>query len=113
MLETAKMLAKLNIEGVKIHQLSLLKNTYLEKYFKEKKWKPFIFEEFIETVIKFIELLPPEMIIHRFSGSGYPRDILAPIWARDPNKNKIVKIIKEELLKKKSHQGFLFRKSSF
>ncbi len=103
MLETAKALADLGINGIKIHLLCVLKNTKLEKMYLNNEFQLFSAEEYIETVCDFLELLPPEVTIHRLAGNGLKRILVAPNWLCE--KFKLLNAIDQELDKRKSFQG--------
>ena len=68
MLNTVKYLNTLDIQGIKIHMLSILKDTPLEKLYQQKKFKVLNKEEYIDIVIEQLELLRPEIVIHRITG---------------------------------------------
>ena len=76
MLQTAKFLSKLNIDGVKLHNLIVLKNTELEKIYLDKKFKPLSYDEYIDIAKDFINILPNSCIIHKMAGSAHPEDIV-------------------------------------
>lgn len=94
MLQTAKCLSELKIDGVKLHLLIALKNTKLAKMYDENKWRPMSLDDYIKTAKEFIKILPSNCIIHRTSGSGYPKDIIAPKWVYS-KKIDIIKSINE------------------
>lgn len=102
-LQTAKALADLGIDGVKIHLLCVLKNTPLEKMYNDGQIRIFEEDEYIETVCDFLEILPPEMTIHRLAGNGLKKDLIAPRWL--PKKFELLNKITDELTKRESWQG--------
>ncbi len=102
-LETAKALADLGINGVKIHLLCVLKNTKLEKMYLNNEFQLLSSEEYIDTVCDFLELLPPEVTIHRLAGNGLKRILVAPNWLCE--KFKLLNAIDQELDKRSSFQG--------
>jgi radical SAM protein (TIGR01212 family) len=103
MLQTAKYLSSLKIDGIKLHMLIALKNTILEKMYKQGLWKPLSFDEYVEIASNFIEYLPSDCIIHRTVGSGYPKDIISPKWVYS-KKNKIMLAIQNKLKKRNFHK---------
>jgi len=107
MLKTAKLLKTINIPEVKIHMTIALKNTKLAQMFKNGNWKPLELQQYIEIVSDFLEILPKTCIIHRTSGSGYPKDIIAPIWF-DGKRFEIMNLINKELETRNSFQGKYF-----
>ena len=80
MLETVKYLNNLNIDGIKIHMLGILKNTPLEKYYEKKKFPLLTEEEYINIVIKQLEYLKKEIVIHRLTEDPNPSDLIEPMW---------------------------------
>ena len=80
MLDTAKALADVGIDGVKIHCLCVLKNSKLEKLYNSGELKILSEDEYVDLACSFMELLPENVIIHRLAGNGYKKSLLAPIW---------------------------------
>ncbi|NGX56585.1 MAG: hypothetical protein K1060chlam5_00828 [Candidatus Anoxychlamydiales bacterium] len=107
MIKSADIISKLNLSGIKIHLLTALKNTILEKWYKEDKYIPMQKNKFIEIATDFIERMPKDFIIYRTSGSGYAKDIIAPTYIYD-DKFQILNEINNLLIKRNSHQGKLF-----
>lgn len=81
MLENAKVLADLGVNGVKIHLLYVIKGTYLDRLYRNGSYTPMEQQEYVETVCDLIELLPPEMIIQRVTGDPHMDELRAPMWA--------------------------------
>lgn len=105
MLETAKFLSSLKIDGVKLHMLIALKDTIIAKMYEDKKWNPLSFDEYVQIATDFIEYLPKNCIVHRTAGSGYAKDIVAPEWIYT-NKIQIMLSIQNELIRRNSFQGY-------
>ena len=102
-LETAKVIAALRLDGVKIHSMYIVRDTKLEQMYQRGDYKPLTFEEYVSIVSDFLELLPPDMVIQRLTGDC-PRDILvAPTWTLD--KQRVLAKITEELKRRGSWQG--------
>ncbi len=80
MLETIKYLNKLDINGVKIHMLAILKDTPLEKYYQKNKFHILTKDEYINIVIEQLEYLRPEITIHRLTEDPNPNSIIEPTW---------------------------------
>ncbi len=83
MIATAKKLFELEIEGVKIHLLHILKGSRLEELFKEGKIKLLEQDEYVELAREFLSNLPSDMIVQRLTGQGSKDDHIAPSWALD------------------------------
>jgi radical SAM protein (TIGR01212 family) len=102
-INSAKYISNLNIWGIKIHMLHVLRNTDLEKYYEETRFKILSQDEYICIVCDILELLNPYMIIHRLTGDGKKSDLIAPLWSL--NKLKVLSDIDRELKNRQSLQG--------
>ncbi|KQL57425.1 MULTISPECIES: TIGR01212 family radical SAM protein [Bacillaceae] len=103
MLETAKEVAKLDVQGIKIHLLHLLKKTPMVKQFEKGYVELLDQERYTKIVVDQLEVLPPTMMIHRLTGDG-PADILiGPMWST--NKWSVLNGIEAEFQKRSSWQG--------
>lgn len=106
MLETAKVLADMGIDGVKLHLLCVLKGTKLESLYNAGEINLLSTEEYVETVCDFLEILPPSTTIHRLTGNGLKKILAAPKWLNE--KFKVLNMIDAELEKRNSYQGKFF-----
>lgn len=80
MIDTVKYLNKLNIDGIKIHMLEVLKDTPLEKYYAKNKFKILSKEEYVNIVVKQLEYLNKEIVIHRLTADPDKNNIIEPTW---------------------------------
>lgn len=103
MLNTVKYLNTLDIQGIKIHMLSILKDTPLEKLYQQKKFKVLNKEEYIDIVIEQLELLRPEIVIHRITGDPKVEDLIEPNWLI--KKFCVLNDIDKEMVRRQSYQG--------
>lgn len=103
MLESAKKLASLNVDAIKLHSLTILKGAPIEKKYNEGKISLLEEEDYAELVCDFLELLPKETIIQRLAGSGLCDSLVAPRWVT--NRFKTLNLIDAKLEKRKSFQG--------
>ena len=103
MLKTIEYLNKLDIQGIKIHMLSILKGTALEQIYKEKKFHLLTKEEYIDIVISQLELLRPEIVIHRITGSPDTKELVEPHWLT--KKLCILNDIDKEMVRRDTFQG--------
>ena len=83
MLQTAGMLSKLKIDGIKIHLLHVLKGSQLEKLYNEGKVRLMTQPEYVELVCAFLKELSPGIIVQRLTGEGDKSSHIAPGWALD------------------------------
>lgn len=107
MKETAKTLARLKPDGVKLHMLCILRNTELEKMYNNGEISLFSANEYVEKVCDFLEILPPEIVIHRLAGNGLNKILVAPAWLS--GKFTILNLIDKEFEKRGSYQGSKYR----
>ena len=70
-------------DGVKFHLLHVLQNTDLAKDYAEGKFSCMTLEEYGAVIKKCIDLLPPHMVVHRITGDGAKKDLIAPLWSGD------------------------------
>lgn len=80
MIETVKYLNDLDIQGIKIHMLQILKDTKLEKLYQENPFKLLTKDEYIEIVCEQLQYLNAEIVIHRLTGDPKKEDLIAPNW---------------------------------
>ena len=105
-LETARLVASLPIQGIKIHLLLALEGTALGTLYKAGKIEMIGMEDYVNTVCDILEVLPPEMVIQRLTADGYRDIYLAPEWGI--SKLMVINAIDRELERRDSHQGINF-----
>lgn len=106
-LKTARALARMGIDGIKLHHLQVVKNTELATDFQRGEFKVLSLEEYIKLVCDVLELLPARITIQRLVGEVLQDEMLiAPRW--NLNKHKILSVIDRELIDRGSFQGFKF-----
>ena len=108
MLKTAQKLAELEIDGVKIHMLCVLKDSPLANMHENEqlgggKISLMSEEDYIQTVCDFLEILPPNTTIHRLAGNGLKKNLIAPSWIG--KKFDSLNKIDRELERRNSFQG--------
>jgi hypothetical protein len=109
MLETARVIATLPIQGIKIHLLLALKGTVMGDLYEQAKITLLSKEEYITTVCDMLEILPPDMVIQRLTADGYRDIFLAPQWA--VNKMEVLNAIDRELERRNTFQGIRYVKN--
>lgn len=107
MMETAKEVAKLDVQGIKIHLLHLLKGTPMVKQYEKGMLQFLEREEYINLVADQLEVLPPDMIIHRITGDGPIDLMIGPMWS--VNKWEVLNGIDAELERRNSWQGKFYK----
>lgn len=103
MLQTAQEVAKLDVQGIKIHLLHLLKGTPMVKQYEKGLLQFLSLEDYVNLVCDQLEILPPEMIIHRITGDGPIDLMIGPMWS--VNKWEVLNAIDAELKRRDSYQG--------
>ena len=104
MMDTIRHINKLEVQGIKIHMLHVLKNTPLEKYYYETNFHLLTNEEYVKIVCDQIEELDERIVIHRLTGDGAKNDLIAPLWTL--KKVSVLNDIDKELDKRCTYQGF-------
>jgi radical SAM protein (TIGR01212 family) len=107
-LQTARTIAELPVNGIKIHSLLALQDTALGEMYKNGSIKMISKEEYVSLTADILEVLPPEMVIQRLTADGYRDIFLAPSWAS--NKLDVLNSINKELEKRDSYQGIHYIK---
>ena len=103
MMQTARAVADLDIQGIKIHLLHLMQRTGMVKQNDEGLVRLMEKDEYVRLVCDQLEVLPPQLVIHRLTGDA-PRDLLiGPAWSL--KKWEVLNAIDHELQRRGSHQG--------
>jgi radical SAM protein (TIGR01212 family) len=110
MLDTARFLAELPVNGVKIHSLYITRGTTIADIYKRGEFKCMDRDEFIDTLIDFLELLPPEYVIQRLTGDPQKTELVAPDWTLEKSLN--LRLIKQRLEERDTWQGKRYGKST-
>ena len=103
MLETVKYLNKLDIQGIKIHMLHVLKNTRLANMYEEEKFPILTKDEYIDIVVNQLELLRSDIVINRITGDPKVDDLIEPTWL--VKKFVVLNDIDKELKRRDTYQG--------
>lgn len=81
--KTTELAVKSGTDGVKFHLLHILKNTRLAEEYKKGSIKPLSIEEYAEILKNCISVLPEDIVVHRITGDGAKKDLIAPLWSAD------------------------------
>lgn len=103
MLDTVRHLNKLDIQGIKIHMLNIVGDTPLENLYNKDKFHILSKEEYIDIVIKQLELLRPEIVIHRITADPDKDTLVEPSWLL--KKFCVLNDIDKEMVKRDTYQG--------
>jgi uncharacterized protein len=102
-LQAPALFDRLQIDGIKLHNLHVIRNTVLEKLYSRGGFKLHTQEDYVTLVVDFLELLNPGTIIHRVTGETYRAITVAPEWS--VNKIAVVNAIQKELAERDTWQG--------
>ena len=108
MINTVKYLNKLDIQGIKIHMLSILKDTALEKLYEKEKFHVLTKEEYIDIVVSQLEYIRKDIIIHRITGDPKIDDLIEPTWLT--KKFCVLNDIDKEMVRRDTYQGINTKK---
>lgn len=103
MLKTAYELSKLDIDGIKIHQLTVLKDSPLNKIYEKNPFYIMTMEQYCNLVCDILEILPKNCTIQRIAGTGYSETTLQPKWVN--RRFEILNMIDKILIQRNSYQG--------
>ena len=103
MLETARAIANMRVDGVKLHLLYVIKGTMLETLYLKGRYECLGQREYVDIVCDFLERIPQEMIVQRLTGDPHREELVAPLWAM--KKGETLALIKGTLEKRDSWQG--------
>ena len=92
---TTRLAVKCGTHGVKFHLLHVLTGTRLEKEYREGRFECLTLPQYAEILKECIAVLPPETVVHRITGDGAKRDLVAPLWSAD--KKKTLNYLRKEL----------------
>ena len=91
--------------GIKLQLLHVLKGTALATQYEETPFELFELEEYCDFVIDCLEILPPTMVVHRLTGDGPRKLLVAPLWSTD--KKRVLNTISKRLKERDTWQGRL------
>lgn len=106
MMETAKAVAHMGVDGIKIHLLHVIKDTPMEKMLQNGMLNLMDKDEYIKLVCDQLEILPDTMIVHRLTGDGKRDELVGPLWSL--KKWEVLNDIDAELKRRDSYQGIKF-----
>ncbi len=109
MMGTAREVAKLDVQGIKIHLLHLLKKTPMVKQYEKGLVEFLDFDTYVNLVCDQLEVLPPDMMVHRLTGDGPAELLIGPMWSM--NKWNVLNSIEAELERRDSYQGKYYQGS--
>lgn len=100
---TVRYVGKSGANGIKLQLLHVLEGTKLAEDYKKKKFEILTFEEYTDIICHCIEIIPKNMVIHRITGDGPKKILIAPKWSG--NKKFVLNTINKELQRRNIIQG--------
>ncbi len=94
MLSSVKYVCKVT-DGIKLQLLHILKGTDLAKDYCEHKFEVLTLEEYTDIIAECVKIIPENVVIHRLTGDGAKKDLIAPLWSA--NKKKVLNTINKRL----------------
>ncbi len=98
MMETVSYVGNSGADGIKLQLLHVIKGTDLEKDYERGKFRVLEMEEYVHLVADCLALLPENMVIHRMTGDGDKRTLVAPLWSMD--KKRVLNALNKAIAKK-------------
>ena len=97
MLETVKYVCESGANGIKLQLLHVIDGTDLAKDYEKGLFKTFKFDEYVNLIVKCVKIIPKDIVIHRLTGDGAKKDLIAPLWSADKKRvlNAINKALRE------------------
>lgn len=83
MLESVDYACKSGIDGIKLQLLHVLKGTDLAKDYENGKFKVLTMDEYLDILKSCLDIIPKNIVIHRLTGDGAKKDLIAPLWSAD------------------------------
>ena len=95
MLETVRYVGKSGVQGIKLQLLHVIKGTDLEKDYNMGLFKCMTMEEYVDLIYTCISVLPKDIVIHRMTGDGAKKTLVAPLWSAD--KKRVLNALNKRL----------------
>lgn len=108
MIDTVKYLSNLDLQGIKIHMLSILKDTKLAEIYKLENFKLITRDEYINIVCDQLEYLREDIVVNRITGDPKVSDLIEPDWL--VKKVTILNDIDKEMARRNTYQGIKYQK---
>lgn len=102
-IQTARYIGQSGSDGIKLHLLHVLKGTDLALDYAAGKFETLTLEHYISLLERCLQVLPPEVVIHRLTGDGAKRDLIAPLWSAD--KKRVLNAIRTAFIHDNLVQG--------
>ena len=103
MLQTTRAAVAAGTDGVKFHLLHVLRGTDLEKEYAAGKFRCLSMEEYGQILKQCVDSLPETVVVHRLTGDGAKKDLIAPLWSADKKRvlNYLHRVLEEDCIHQK------------
>ena len=98
MLQTVQYVGNSSVDGIKLQLLHVIQGTDLEQEYRQGKFQVLELEEYVDLVVDCIATLPENMVIHRMTGDGDKKTLVAPLWSGD--KKRVLNLLNQRIAKK-------------
>lgn len=105
--DTAAYIGRSGADGIKFQLLHVLENTDLAEDYRAGKFRALEMEEYIALLSGCIRRIPPDMVVHRLTGDGAKRELIAPLWSAD--KKRVLNAINRAFERENLRQGELMK----
>lgn len=95
MKDTVRHVCECGTDGIKLQLLHVLKGTDLARQYEEGKFEVMEEEEYLDLISELLQIIPKNIVIHRLTGDGPKKDLIAPLWSAD--KKHVLNRMKEKL----------------
>jgi radical SAM protein (TIGR01212 family) len=106
-LATAREVARLGLDSIKLHNLYVVRNTPLARMVDQGEVRMLDRDEYVSLAVDFLEQLPLHCVVDRLSGDAPPQYLVGPMWCLD--KQGLRKAVEDELIRRDSWQGRFHR----
>lgn len=106
MIKTVGFAAETGTDGIKLQLLHVLKGTDLATEYELGRFQVMSLEQYCDTLYRCVEVLPPHVVIHRLTGDGPKRLLIAPAWSG--NKKRVLNTIMKGMEERDVRQGNIF-----
>lgn len=95
MLQTVRYVVESKAEGIKLQLLHVIEGTDLAKDYEAGNFNTLAMEEYLQIIKECVDLIPETMVIHRLTGDGNKRTLIAPLWSADKKRvlNELNKVL--------------------
>ncbi len=95
MLQTVRYVVESKVEGIKLQLLHVIEGTDLAKDYEAGDFNTLTMEEYLQIIKECVDLIPETMVIHRLTGDGNKRTLIAPLWSADKKRvlNELNKVL--------------------